>query len=47
MKLFIRGDKVRRVPEQGKSFWTARNVVGLVGIVAFIVWGINLVIGGR
>ena len=46
-KLIIDGNKVRRVPESRKSFWSARNVIGLLGIVAFIVWGINLVIGGR
>ena len=46
-KLIIEGNRVRRVPEPRKSFWSARNVFGLLGIVAFIVWGINMVIGGR
>ena len=46
-KVIIDGNKVRRVPEPRGSVWTVPNVIGALGIVAFIVWGINLVIGGR
>ena len=46
-KLIIDGNKVRRVPEPRKSFWSARNVIGAGGIVVFVVWARGMITGGR
>lgn len=51
-KLIIVGSKVRRLPEKTdwgtwlRSQLTARNIFGLLGILAFIALMIRLITGG-
>jgi hypothetical protein len=48
-KLIVIGSKVKRIddrPRGVRRHLTARNALGLAGIIAFAVWMIDLILGG-